>query len=166
MKEIKLTILYCVWENFCDSILLRFRIRDPDPGSGSGTVINYGSGYASGSASQKVTVPTVPVPQRCLSIEIMMIDDGRPLLVHLKSALGRDFPQNIAGVGIARDEDVAAVVHKVRHRLDIESAAEFVHRRREDDNMIEEIFAVLFEGDGRIVCHLEAVCWLFGSSWF
>jgi hypothetical protein len=38
--------------------------------SGSGTVINCGSGsdflarYGSGSASQKVTVPTVPVPQR------------------------------------------------------------------------------------------------------
>ncbi len=38
--------------------------------SGSGTVINYGSGsdfltsygYGSGSTSQKVTVPTVPVP--------------------------------------------------------------------------------------------------------
>ncbi len=40
--------------------------------SGSGTAINYGSGsdfstsYGSGSTSQKVTVPTVPVPQRCL----------------------------------------------------------------------------------------------------
>ncbi len=40
--------------------------------SGSGTVINYGSGsdflasYGFGSTSQKVTVPTVPVPQRCL----------------------------------------------------------------------------------------------------
>ncbi len=42
--------------------------------SGSGTVINYGSGsdfltsygsgYGSGSTSQKVTVPTVPVPQQ------------------------------------------------------------------------------------------------------
>ena len=39
--------------------------------SGSGSVINYGSdfstsyssGYGSGSKSQKVTVPTVPVPQ-------------------------------------------------------------------------------------------------------
>jgi hypothetical protein len=37
----------------------------------SRTVINYGSGsefltsYGSGSISQKVTVPTVPVPQRC-----------------------------------------------------------------------------------------------------
>jgi hypothetical protein len=37
--------------------------------TGSGTVINYGSdsdfltSYGSGSASQKVTVPTVPVPQ-------------------------------------------------------------------------------------------------------
>jgi hypothetical protein len=39
--------------------------------SGSGTVISYGSGsdfltsYGSGSTSQKVTVPTVPVPQHC-----------------------------------------------------------------------------------------------------
>jgi hypothetical protein len=41
--------------------------------SGSGTVINYGSGSdfltsygsGSGSTSQKVTVPTVPVPQHC-----------------------------------------------------------------------------------------------------
>ncbi len=39
--------------------------------SGSGTVINYGSGsdfltsYGSGSTNQKVTVPTVPVPQHC-----------------------------------------------------------------------------------------------------
>ena len=45
--------------------------------SGSGTIINYGSGsdfltsygsgYGSGSTSQKVTVPTVPVPvpQHC-----------------------------------------------------------------------------------------------------
>jgi hypothetical protein len=45
--------------------------------SGSGTVINYGSGsdfltsydsgFGSGSSSQKVPVPTVPVPQRCLA---------------------------------------------------------------------------------------------------
>jgi hypothetical protein len=38
--------------------------------SGSGTVINYDSdfltSYGSGSTSQKVTVPTVPVPQRCI----------------------------------------------------------------------------------------------------
>jgi hypothetical protein len=41
--------------------------------SGSGTIINYGSGSdfltcygsSSGSTSQKVTAPTVPVPQRC-----------------------------------------------------------------------------------------------------
>jgi hypothetical protein len=39
--------------------------------SGSGAVINYGSSsdfltsYGSGSANQKVTVPTVPVPQHC-----------------------------------------------------------------------------------------------------
>jgi hypothetical protein len=52
--------------------------------SGSGTVINYGSGSVfltfgsvfltsygsgSGSTSQKVTVPTVPVPQCCLKVE-------------------------------------------------------------------------------------------------
>ncbi len=52
MKEIKYTILYCVCENFSDSILLRFRFRNCN---------NYGSG----SASQKVTVPTGTVPQRC-----------------------------------------------------------------------------------------------------
>ncbi len=39
--------------------------------SSSGTVINHCSGsdfltsYGSGSTSQKVTVPTVPVPQHC-----------------------------------------------------------------------------------------------------
>ncbi len=94
----------------------------------------------------------------------MMIDDGRPLLVHLKSALGRYFAQHVAGVGIARDKDVATVVHKVRHRLDVQAAAEFVHCRRKDDDMIEEIFAILLEGDGGVVCHLEAVRWGFGSS--
>jgi hypothetical protein len=41
--------------------------------SGSETVIIYGSGsdyltnYGSGSTSQKVTVPTVPVPQHCFN---------------------------------------------------------------------------------------------------
>jgi hypothetical protein len=48
------------------------QIHDFISSSGSGTVINYGSGsdflmnYGSCSTSQKVTVPTVPVPQRCL----------------------------------------------------------------------------------------------------
>jgi hypothetical protein len=64
MKENKYTISYCVCENFSDSFYY-------GSGSGSGTVINNGSGsdflarYGSGSASQKVTVPTVLVPQRC-----------------------------------------------------------------------------------------------------
>ncbi len=49
--------------------------------SGSGTVINYGSGSGSefstsycsgsGSTSQKVTVPTVPVPQHCPLVRAM-----------------------------------------------------------------------------------------------
>jgi hypothetical protein len=55
-------MLYWVCENFCDVIYYS-----------SGTVIDYGSGsefsssYGSGSATQKVTVPTVPVPvpQHC-----------------------------------------------------------------------------------------------------
>ena len=34
-------------------------------GSGSDFLTSYGSGYGSGSTSQNVTVPTVPVPQRC-----------------------------------------------------------------------------------------------------
>jgi hypothetical protein len=52
------------------------QIHNITSSSGSGTVFNYGSGSdfltsygsGSGSTSQKVTVPTVPVPvpQRCL----------------------------------------------------------------------------------------------------
>jgi hypothetical protein len=53
MKEIKYTILYVVCENFCDSILLRFRVR-----------FRLLARYGSSSASQKVTVLTVPVLQR------------------------------------------------------------------------------------------------------
>jgi hypothetical protein len=55
---------YYVCENLCDSIY-----------NGSGTVNNYGSGsdfltsYRSGSVRQKVTVPTVPVPQHCLILK-------------------------------------------------------------------------------------------------
>jgi len=60
MKEIKYTILYCV---FVRTFVIPFYY-------GSGTVINYSSGsdfltsYGSGSGStqQKFTVPTVPVP--------------------------------------------------------------------------------------------------------
>ncbi len=49
-----------------------YQIHNYISSSGSGTVINYGSGsdflmsYGSGSTRQKVTVPTVPVPQHCL----------------------------------------------------------------------------------------------------
>jgi hypothetical protein len=75
MKEIKYIILYCVCENFCDSIVLGYGSGTVvNYGSGSGTVVNYGSGSdflarygsgsGSGSASQNVTVSTVPVPQR------------------------------------------------------------------------------------------------------
>jgi hypothetical protein len=39
-------------------------------GSGSDFLTSYGSGYGSGSTSQKVTVPTVPVPvpQHCMKV--------------------------------------------------------------------------------------------------
>jgi hypothetical protein len=59
MKEIKYTILYCV---FVRTFVIPFYY-------GSGSVINYGSGsnfltsYGSGSKMQKVTVLRVPVPQ-------------------------------------------------------------------------------------------------------
>jgi hypothetical protein len=62
MKEIKYTILYCV---FVRTFVIPFYY-------GSGTVINYVSGYGSNfltsygygsdSTRQKVTVPMVPVP--------------------------------------------------------------------------------------------------------
>ena len=46
--------------------------------SGSGTVINYGSdfltSYGSGSTSQKVTVLTVPVPQHCSFVSVILLD--------------------------------------------------------------------------------------------
>jgi hypothetical protein len=52
--------------------------------SGSGTVTNYGSGSnfltsygsGSGSTSQKVTVPTVPVPQHCLRAVLCTVKVG------------------------------------------------------------------------------------------
>jgi len=64
MKEIKYTLLHCVCENFCDSILQYY---------GSGTVINYGSRSGRNRNTvlvpitqwQKITVPKVPVPQQC-----------------------------------------------------------------------------------------------------
>ncbi len=40
MKEIKCTILYCVCENFCDSILLRFRFCNTAWNSFKPTVLN------------------------------------------------------------------------------------------------------------------------------
>ncbi len=56
--------------------------------SGSGTVINYGSdsdfltsygsGYGSGSTSQKVTVPTVPVPQHCENLVFNSVQRRNP----------------------------------------------------------------------------------------
>jgi hypothetical protein len=54
------------------------QIRNFISSSGSGTVINYDScsdfltnfGSGSGSTCQKVTVPTVPVPQHCLFLTI------------------------------------------------------------------------------------------------
>jgi hypothetical protein len=54
-------------------------------GSGSETVINYGSGsdflarYGFGSARQKVTVPKVPVPQRCRKPSSLIYVFTRPL---------------------------------------------------------------------------------------
>jgi hypothetical protein len=65
MKEIKYTILYCM---FVRTFVIPFSY-------GAGTAINYGSssgsdfltsyGSGSGSTRQKVTVP-VPVPQHCI----------------------------------------------------------------------------------------------------
>jgi hypothetical protein len=56
--------------------------------SGSGTVINYGSGpvsdfltsYGYGSTNQKVTVPTVLVPQRCLDFRSGLVTEYETLI--------------------------------------------------------------------------------------
>jgi hypothetical protein len=64
MKKIRYTILYCVCENFSESILLRcrfwFRFRNRNV-TVTGTVTYYGPVPL----RQKVTIPPVPVPQRC-----------------------------------------------------------------------------------------------------
>jgi hypothetical protein len=50
--------------------------------SSSGTVINYGSGSGSdfltsyGSGSQNVTVPTVPVPQHWLCLNMLVTESA------------------------------------------------------------------------------------------
>ncbi len=78
------------------------RIHNFISSSGSGTIINYGSGSyfltsygsgsGSGSTSQKVTVPTVPVPQRCLAVRYdnpILLDYSR-LLKHSSTACGEN----------------------------------------------------------------------------
>jgi hypothetical protein len=73
MKEIKFTILYCV---FVRTFAIPFYY-------GSGTVINYGSfgsnfltSYGTDSTRQKVTVPTVRVrvPQHCKQVNKMRME--------------------------------------------------------------------------------------------
>jgi hypothetical protein len=58
MKVIKYIILYLV------PVPEPYRVINYDSGSGSDFMTSYGSSSGSGSTSQKVTVPTVPVPQR------------------------------------------------------------------------------------------------------
>ncbi len=85
--------------------------------SGSGTVINYGSdsdfltSYGSGSTSQKVAVPTVPVPvpQRCLQVLLYGLGDdvgsGPAPGCHLLKWLVND-PWQKSQVGVIFREDV------------------------------------------------------------
>ncbi len=79
------------------------QIHDFISSSGSGTVINYGSGsdfltsygsgYGSGSTSQKVTVPTVPVPvpQHCY---FCLVIEGSGY-IHLTYGSGSRRPKNM-----------------------------------------------------------------------
>jgi hypothetical protein len=97
--------------------------------SGSRTVINYGSGSdfltsygsGSGSTSQKVTVPTVPVPvpQRCLQALRVLQPDGGGRAVRLavdqllqkgESAL----EEPAFYVGLRNVEDKVAEILRVR----------------------------------------------------
>jgi hypothetical protein len=61
--------------------------------SGSGTVINY----VSGSNSKKVSVPTVPVPQRCLVVHepFRSSQEVLILLPHIARQPGVDQTQDI-----------------------------------------------------------------------
>ena len=72
--------------------------------SGSGTVINYDflTSYGSCSAStfQKVTVPTVPVPQRCLGPVVHQVGVGLVSLavVHGQRAAAHPVPVSLRPV--------------------------------------------------------------------
>ncbi len=65
MKEINYTILYCV---FVKTFVIPFYY-------GSGTVINHGFGF--GSTRQKVTVPTVPVPQHGKKTKVLLLKQAK-----------------------------------------------------------------------------------------
>jgi hypothetical protein len=89
MQKIKYTILYCVLTR---SFVIPFY-------NGPGTVIDYGSGfdfltnYGSGSTRQKVTVPSVPVPQHCCFLtqkgtEILLVSSLPYPLFEVSEMLG------------------------------------------------------------------------------
>jgi hypothetical protein len=97
------------------------------PSSGSGTVINYGSGSdflnnygsrsGSGSTSQKVTVPTVPVPQHCfftVQVYDKVIKVDIPICcLCLEAIVSRltNSRQNLAGSSIANDHSLLHEFH-------------------------------------------------------
>ena len=94
MKEFKYTQFYTV------SVRTNVISFYYGSGSGSGTAFHYGSGsdflapYGSGSASQKVTVHTVPVPQRCL-----VVDEMDALGAAHNLATGEEFHDLLGGGG-------------------------------------------------------------------
>ncbi len=95
--------------------------------SGSGTVINYGFsfdvltsyGSGSGSTSQKVTVPTVPVPQRCLQALRVLEPDGggRAVRLAVDQLLKKGesaFEEPAFYVGLRNVEDEVAEILRIR----------------------------------------------------
>ncbi len=85
--------------------------------SGSGPVINYGSGsdfftsYGSGSTSQKVTVPTVPVPKHCGGMLLLL---GTPIC-GIRMFLGLPDPDPLErGTDPVKDPDSSIIKKKIR----------------------------------------------------
>jgi hypothetical protein len=111
MKEFKYTALYAVSVR---TYVVSFCYGSA---SGSGTVIPYGSGsdflaiYGSGSAGQKVTIHTVPVPQRCL-----VVDEMDALGAAHNLATGEEFHDLLGGGGPGQPTGLHVLSFVLAHR--------------------------------------------------
>ncbi len=95
--------------------------------SGSGTVINYGSGSdfltsygyysGSGSISQKVTVPTVPVPVPQHCFVLLSLRGSRILMLTRIQILKKSFCIRNTDVPVQAEESKVSAIKLIRYRV-------------------------------------------------